>query len=130
MIEQDQIRGIKTSLKTLMGQLNYVLKNLSDEQQCENNLLQLKAAQSTLNKIIFELLDDAYRKAMAEKLSAAHQLCPGNCGNELEIERLLRLFPHISLEEIPEKLKEAYHIEEELMKFLLEKNLTPPPLED
>lgn len=118
MIEAEHIRNVKTSIKTAMGQLGYVLKNVSDEQKCENNLLQLKAVQSTLNKIVLELLDDAYRKAMAEKLSFAWQQCPGNCGNEIEIENLLKIFPNITLEEIPVKLKEAYRIEESLITYL------------
>lgn len=130
MIESEYIRNIKTSIKTAIGQLNYVLKNISNEQQCENNLLQLKAVQSTLNKTTLELLDDAYRKALAEKVSSAWQQCPGNCGNEKKIEKLLRIFPEISMEEVPYKLKEAYQIEASLNKFLSQKSLTTPHTKD
>lgn len=128
MIPHDLTHSIKVSLKTAKGQLDYILDNIDNDDQAENMLLQLKAVQSTLSKATYELLDDAYRKALAEKISAAYQNCPGNCGNEATIERLRRLFPEFKLEEVPEKLREARQVEEELKKFLSEKHLdTPSP---
>jgi len=129
MISSDLTRNIKVSIKTAIGQLNYILKKVDDEQQTENVLLQLKAVQATLSKTTFELLDDTYRKALAEKISSAYQNCPGNCGNEEIIERLRKLFPDFALEEVPEKLKDAQEVEERLKKYL-QKNLdTPHPLD-
>ncbi|MFY0654372.1 MAG: metal-sensitive transcriptional regulator [Cyclobacteriaceae bacterium] len=128
MIPSDLTQGIKVSLKTATGQLGYILNKLDDEDQVENILLQLKAVQSTLTKTTFELLDDTYRKALAEKISSTYQNCPGNCGNEEAIERLRKLFPEYKLEEVPEKLQEARMVEEELKKFLSRKCLdTPSP---
>lgn len=81
-----------------------------------------------LTKTTLELLDDTYRKALAEKISSAYQSCPGNCGNEETIEKLRILFPELKLEEVPEKLREARIVEEELKKFLCDKRLdTPSP---
>lgn len=126
----DLTRNIKVSLKTAIGQLNYILKKVDDEQQAENILLQLKAVQAMLNKTSYELLDDTYRKALAEKISYSFQQCPGNCGNEEVIERLRTLFPDISPEEVPNKLKEVQQMEKQLMEFLTKNNLeTPPPLD-
>ena len=127
MISKDLTRNIKTSLKTAIGQLGYVEKNI-DEGQAENILLQLKAVQAMLSKITFELLDETYRKALAEKIVANYEVCPGNCGNEKTIEQMLNLFPEIALEDIPQKLKEAHLIEQNLKKILLEKNLDTPPM--
>ncbi len=130
MIPRDLTEGIKVSLKTATGQLGYILNKLDDEDQVENILLQLKAVQSTLTKTTFELLDDTYRKALAEKISSTYQSCPGNCGNEETIERLRNLFPEYKLEEVPEKLKEARMVEEELKKFLSRKSLDTPSRRD
>ena len=118
MIPSDLTKNIKTSLSTAIGQLNYVLKKVDDEQQAENVLLQLKAVQATLSKTTFELLDETYRKALAEKISSAHQNCPGNCGNEEIIERLRKLFPDFALEDVISKLKEAQEVENQLNKYL------------
>lgn len=82
MIPSDLTQSIKVSLKTATGQLGYILSKIDDEDQVENILLQLKAVQSTLTKTTYELLDDTYRKALAERISSAYQNCPGNCGNE------------------------------------------------
>lgn len=130
MISSDLTRNIKVSIKTAIGQLNYVLKKVDDEQQTENVLLQLKAVQAILSKTTFELLDETYRKALAEKISSAHQSCPGNCGNEEIIERLRKLFPDFALEEVPEKLKEAQEVEKELKKYLAKNNLDTPHYPD
>lgn len=129
MISSDLTKNVKIAIKTSIGQLNYVLGKLDDEQQTENVLLQLKAIKATLNKTTFELLDDTYRKALAEKISSAHQNCPGNCGNEKSIERLRKLFPEFILDEIPEKLKEAQEVELKIKKYLAN-NLDTPPLLD
>lgn len=129
MISKDLTRDIKISLKTAIGQLHYILKQIDHEEEAENILHQFKAIQAILHKSNLELLDETYRKAMAEKISSAHQNCPGNCGNEDSIEKLRRLFPDVRLEEIPQKLKEARKLEEDLKKYLQQNNLhTPPPL--
>lgn len=80
-----------------------------------------------LAKTTYELLDDAYRKALAERISSAYQSCPGDCGNEETIEKLRKLFPELKLEEVPKKLREARMVEEELKKFLSERLDTPSP---
>lgn len=128
MISSDLTQNTKTAIKTAIGQLNYVLSKVDDEQQTENVLLQLKAVQAILTKTTFELLDDTYRKALAEKISSAYQTCPGNCGNEKIIERLRKLFPDFVLEEVPEKLKEAQEIENQLKKYLANNLDTPSHL--
>lgn len=121
MIPNDLTQSIKVSLKTATGQLGYIISKIDDEDQVENILLQLKAVQSTLTKTTYELLDDTYRKALAERISSAYQSCPGDCGNEETIEKLRKLFPELKLEEVPKKLREARMVEEELKKFLSER---------
>jgi len=128
MISSDLTRNIKVSVKTAIGQLNYILKQVDNEKQAENVLLQFKAVQAILTKTTFELLDDTYRKALAEKTSSAYQNCPGNCGNEKNIEQLRKLFPDFDLEDVPEKLKEAEQVEKSLQKYLSKNLDTPTPL--
>lgn len=126
MISPDLTNSIKISIKTAVGQLGYVAEKLNEDHDPENLLLQLKAAQATLSKVIFELLDDTYRKALAQKISFAYQNCPGNCGKEELIEHLRVLFPEIPLEDVPQKLKEAETIEKFLLEIISKKNLDTP----
>ena len=126
MIAKDLTQPVKNSLKTAIGQLGYILEKIDDASETQNVLLQLKAVQSILGKATFELLDEAYRKALAERLSATYRQCPGNCGNEAQIYELLKLFPELKLEDIPHKLKEAGELEKKLLQFLSEKKLDTP----
>ena len=129
MIAADLIKGIKHSLRTAQGQLGYIHDKIAEEDQAENILLQLKAVQSMLSKTTYELLDDSYRKALAEKISSTASSCPGNCGQENTIESLRLLFPDIAAEDVPAKLREAKLIEQQLKEYLSQKKLdTPSPL--
>lgn len=131
MISTDLIADFKTTLKTVIGQLEHINKSIGNTNNPEGLLLQLKAADALLSKATLMLLDDVYRKALAEKISFSHQNCPGNCGNEDQIERLRQMFPNMPLEQLPEKLMEADELMKKISKIISEKTWsTPPPLHD
>jgi len=85
MIAKDLTSDIKVSLKTAIGQLDYVVNQFDNLQKAENLLLQLKAVQSTITKTTYRLLDDTYRKALAEKISFSHQNCLGIVEMKIEL---------------------------------------------
>ena len=118
MISTDLLNEFKPALATAIGQLQSVLRSAKESSDPEAELIQLKAAQALLSKSVLLLLDDVYRKAMAEKISFAYQNCTGSCGQEELIERLRSMFPDIPLEEVPQRLKEAEAVEQHLRKIL------------
>jgi DNA-binding FrmR family transcriptional regulator len=127
MISKDLTKEFKDSIRGLSGHLLAVEK-MVDKEFPDQTLLQLKAVQAGLQKVTLMLLDEVYRKALAEKISFSWQNCPGNCGYEQNIELLRNLFPEIPLENVPEKLKEATEIEDHLRKNIFKSNLeTPSP---
>ena len=126
MISTDLLNEFKPALATVIGQLQAVLRTARESSDPERELFQLKAAQALLSKSVLLLLDDVYRKAMAEKISFAYQNCTGSCGQEELIERLRSMFPDIPLDEVPQRLKEAEAVEQHLKKILLEKSLETP----
>lgn len=126
MISSDLLLEFNALLATALGQISAVSRSVKASVDPEQELNQLKAAQALLSKSILLLLDDVYRKALAEKIAFADQNCPGNCGQEALIERLRTAFPEITLEEVPRKLKEAMVVETKLRKILTEKIWTPP----
>lgn len=131
MIPSDLIGDFKATVKTAIGQLEYVNKAIGNTTNPEEVLLQLKAADALVSKATIMLLDDVYRKALAEKISFAHQNCPGNCGSEDQIERLRQMFPQISLVQLPEKLIEAEELVKKIKLIISEKAWnTPYPLPD
>ncbi len=125
MISNDLTKDFKDSIRGLSGHLKAIEKMVDDEFP-DQTLMQLKAVQAGLQKATLTLLDEVYRKALAEKISFSWQNCPGNCGYEKSIDMLRSLFPDIKLDEIPEKLKEAAKIEEHLKKIISQNNLEPP----
>lgn len=127
MISKDLTKDFKDSIRGLSGHLKAIEKMVDDEFP-DQTLMQLKAVQAGLQKATLVLLDEAYRKALAEKISFSWQNCPGNCGYEQNIEKLRSLFPEIQLEEIPQKLREAAEIENHLKKNFLQKDLEAPSL--
>jgi hypothetical protein len=126
MISTDLLNEFKPALATVIGQLQAVLRTARESSDPERELFQLKAAQALLSKSVLLLLDDVYRKAMAEKISFAYQNCTGSCGQEELIERLRSMFPDIPLDEVPQRLKEAEAVEQHMRKIVLEKTLETP----
>lgn len=125
MIAGDLSKEFRDSIRGLSGHLRGIEKMVNTEFP-DQTLLQLKAVQAGLQKATLMLLDEVYRKALAEKISFSWQNCPGNCGYEKSIDMLRSLFPDIKLDEIPEKLKEAAKIEDHLKKIISQNNLEPP----
>ena len=127
MIAHDQTESVKFNLKTAKGQIESILKRINEPEQAQNVLFQIKAVQGLVNRAAIELLDDAYRKALAERVAEAADKCPGDCGQEESIAHLLKIFPEIKPEQIPIKLMEIEKMNKQLQKFLEKNNLDTPP---
>lgn len=106
MIPKDLTKDIKTRLQSISGQIGGLIKMLEEDKDPDQILVQFKAAQASLDKTHYLLLDEAYRKALAIKISEAVDACPGNCGNEDRIEFIRQQFPHLHLDDLTEKMKE------------------------
>lgn len=129
MISKDLTKEFKHSIRGLCGHLLAVEKMVNIEFP-DKTLVQLNAVQAGLQKPTLMLLDEVYRKALAEKISFSWQNCHGTCGYEESVGMLRSIFPEVKLEEIPEKLKEGVKIEGHLKKSILQKNLEPPSSRD
>jgi len=117
MLPKDLTKDIKNRLQSIKGQLDGLVKMLDDEQDPEKILLQFKAANKGLEKAHFLLLDETYRKTLAIKISETVEACPGNCGNEDQIEFLRRQFPEIALKSLTDKMKEISKLKNQLDQF-------------
>ena len=106
MIPKDLTKDIKTRLQSIKGQIDGLINMLDEDQDPEKILTQFKAAQRGLDKAHFLLLDEAYRKALAIKISETVEACPGNCGNEERIEFIRQQFPKLELDSLTAKMKE------------------------
>ena len=106
MIPRDLSKDIKTRLQSINGQIGGLIKMLDEDTDPEKILLQFKAAQKGLDKAHFLLLDEAYRKALAIKISETMDACPGDCGNEDRIEFIRKRFPDMELDTLASQMKE------------------------
>tara|TARA_R110002124_G_scaffold274050_2_gene443755 strand:+ start:34161 stop:34532 length:372 start_codon:yes stop_codon:yes gene_type:complete len=114
MIPKDLTKDIKTRLQSIKGQVDGLIKMLDEGKDPEKILLQFKAAQKGLDKAHYLLLDEAYRKALAIKISETVEACPGNCGNEDRIEFIRQQFPHLELDSLTQKMKEIAELKERI----------------
>lgn len=114
MIPKDLTRDIKVRLQSIHGQVAGLIKMLDEDQDPEKILIQFKATQNGLDKAYHLLLDEAYRKALAIKISEAVEACPGNCGNEERIEFIRKQFPHLEPDGLTEKMKEISELRKKI----------------
>lgn len=114
MIPRDLSRDIKTRLQSINGQISGLIKMLESETDPEKILIQFKAAQKGLDKAHFLLLDETYRKALAEKISETIEACPGDCGNEDRVEFLRKQFPDLELDTLTSKMREIAELRERI----------------
>lgn len=84
MISKDLTKDFKDSIKGLSGHL-LAIEKMVDSEYPDKTLIQLKAVQAGLQRATLMLLDEVYRKALAEKVSFSWQNCPGDCGYEENI---------------------------------------------
>ncbi|MBF9252155.1 metal-sensitive transcriptional regulator [Pontibacter sp. 172403-2] len=116
MLQKDLVRDVKTRLNTIKGQLDGIIKMIDNDRDPEQILLQFKATGKALENAELLLLDEAFRKSLAVKLSETMEACPGDCGQEHTIERLRNQFPHLGLGELTEKMKEIQAVYEQMKK--------------
>jgi CsoR family transcriptional regulator, copper-sensing transcriptional repressor len=114
MIAEDLTKDIKTRLSTIRGQVEGIIKMIDQGKDPESILIQFKSLDKGLQKARHLLLDEVFRKSLAIKIVETVDACPGNCGKEEKIERILKEFPDFSLDELSTKMKEIADLEEYL----------------
>lgn len=117
MLPKDLTKDIKTRLQSISGQVSGLVKMLDDSQDPEKILTQFKAAQKGLEKAQYLLLDEVYRKTLALKIVETKASCPGDCGNEDNIEFLRKQFPTLAQSDLTDKMKEIARMKSHLDQF-------------
>ena len=118
MYPKDIRKGLATRLKSIIGQLEGLLRMLDAGEDPEKLLLQFRAANSALDKAGNFLLDEVYSKALAIKIVETTEACPGCCGKEDQINAVMNRFPDLDLDELARELKEVQQLENHVHYFL------------
>lgn len=116
-IPKNLTQDIKTRLRSIEGQVRGLIKMLDEDKQPDQVLTQFKAVQKALDKTHYLLLDEVYRKALAIKIVETVNACPGNCGNEEQIEYIRQQFPELGLDDITRKMTEILSLKERIDTF-------------
>ncbi len=112
MIPAELTKDIKTRLSTIKGQTEGIIKMTDQGKDPESILVQFKSLDKGLQKARHLLLDEVFRKSLALKIVQTVEACPGNCGKEEKIERILKEFPDLSLDDVATKMKEISELED------------------
>jgi len=116
MLPKDITEDVIKRIRTVKGQLGGIEKMI-DEGKAPNLIInQFKAAEASLNKAHFLLLDEVFRKGLALQLADVMKACPGNCQEAEKIAFLKVKFPQLKLEEIADKMNEVNGINDRMIK--------------
>ncbi|MEZ4848181.1 MAG: metal-sensitive transcriptional regulator [Bacteroidia bacterium] len=107
-------REIKNRLRSIEGQVRGIIQMLDEDKNPEQILIQFKAIQKALDKTHYLLLDEVYRKALAMKIVETVNVCPGNCGNEEQVESIRQEFPQLGIDDVPLKITEIMSLKEKI----------------
>jgi len=116
MIPAELTKDINTRLSTIKGQVEGIIKMIDQGKDPESVLIQFKSLDKGLQKARYLLLDEVFRKSLAIKIVETVDACPGDCGKEEKINRLLKEFPDLSLDDLTGKMKEIGELESYLKK--------------
>ena len=117
MLPKDLTADIKKRLTTIQGQIGGLVNMLNNETDHEKIITQFKAAKSGLETAYQLLLDDVYRKVLALKIVEVAEACPGDCGNEGNINVIKTEFPMFDVNDLTKKLKEITDIEVKMQEY-------------
>jgi len=123
IIPKDISQDVINRLKGINGQVNGLIRMLENDEYPEKVLNQFKAAKSGLEKAHYLLLDEVYRKTLAIKIVETMSACPGNCGNQDNIELIRKQFPSFSLSELTLKINEISKLAKNMEAY--QDNLNP-----
>lgn len=111
MLPKDLTRDLKSRLNMLAGQLHGIAKMLDAENmEPDQVLVQFKAVTNGLSSAEHLLLDEVFRKGLALQLVGVVGACPGDCQDAERIEQLRQQFPHLTENELTQKMQELREI--------------------
>lgn len=118
---KENVKEVTHRLKSLKGQLQALIDSMENSANPEKVHHQMVACEGALSKAKNDLFDEVYRKLLAAKMSQLKEKCPGDCGNEDQIDQFLNDFPNLSQEELLEKIKETNLLDKAVSEFLVRK---------
>lgn len=100
MLSNKEKKVLKRQLNSIQGQVKAIDKMIDQNRNSEDIYIQFKAVEGIVDKAIYGILDDLFRKNFAEALVKAVEACPGECDDCEKLEIVKKQFGTMELKEV------------------------------
>lgn len=107
MLEPESKKEIKKQLNSIAGQLQAIGKMLDDDRDAYDIFIQFKAVEGILNKSVYQVMDDLFRKKLASRMVRILDECYSEeCPHCRNLEEIKKEFSELEMEDILKYLKQ------------------------
>ncbi len=100
MLSKEEKKVLKRQLNSIQGQITAIDKMIDQDRSAEDIYIQFKAVEGIVDKALYDILDDLFRKNLATALVTAAEACPGDCDDCDRLEILKKQFGTMNLKEV------------------------------
>lgn len=100
MLSKEEKKVLKRQLNSIQGQITAIDKMIEQDRSAEDIYIQFKAVEGIVDKALYDILDDLFRKNLATALVKAAKACPGDCDDCDRLEILKKQFGTMNLKEV------------------------------
>ncbi len=100
MLSRGEKKVLKRQLNSIQGQITAIDKMIEQDRSAEDIYIQFKAVEGIVDKALYDILDDLFRKNLATALVKAAEACPGDCDDCDRLEILKKEFGTMNLREV------------------------------
>lgn len=104
MLSNEEKKVLKHQLHSIQGQVTAIDKMIDEDRDAEEIYIQFKAVEGIVDKALYGILDDLFRKNFAEALVKTLEACPGDCPDCDKLEILKKQFGTMDLKEVFKQL--------------------------
>ena len=104
MLSRNERKVLKRQLNAMSGQIRSIEKMIIENRDINDIYIQFKAVEGIVNKAVYEILDEVFRKNLAASLVEAMNACPGDCSDCDRLEILKKQFGQMDLKEVSKYL--------------------------
>jgi DNA-binding FrmR family transcriptional regulator len=98
-------KRLQKRLRYIEGQLRGIEKMLEADRDADEVFAQLKAAEQSLHRAIYDVFETELKKQLAEILSKRLAECPGNCSDAERLQFTRREFDKLDLRAVIHSLR-------------------------
>ena len=111
MLENEQHKNLSNRLHYLCGQLKGIDKMLSQNRSENDILIQFLAAESGLQKLIYQHFDESIRKSLALRINKVSEQKNLSKADTETLNSIRKNFPYYTLRQLPKVIYKLHQLE-------------------